>query len=44
MSNNLIDINILGNKVTSMKSRSNIAKILKKSGQNSKQPTYFQKF
>ena len=44
MSNNAIDTNILGNKVTSMKTRSNMAKILKKSGQNSEQLTYFQKF
>ena len=44
MSNNVIDTNILGNKVTSIKTRSNMAKILKKSGQNSKEPTYFQKF
>ena len=29
MSNNVIDTNILGNKVTSMKTRSNMAKILK---------------
>ena len=29
MSNNAIDTNILGNKVTSMKTRSNMAKILK---------------
>ena len=28
MSNNLIDTNILGNKATSMKTRSNVAKIL----------------
>ena len=29
MSNNVIDTNILGNKITSMKTRSNMAKILK---------------
>ena len=29
MSNNVIDTNVLGNKVTSMKTRSNMAKILK---------------